>query len=55
MATKEEVEAKYCNICKNKNHCRILCAVVTAALWDLPCEKRLLQMCEEKSRGADNG
>ena len=55
MATKEEIEAKYCNICKNKKQCRILCVVVTADLWDLPCEKRLLQMCEEKRRRADNG
>lgn len=54
MATKKEVEEKYCNKCENKIHCRIPCPLVTATLWDLPCEKELLQMCEEKSRRADN-
>lgn len=55
MATILEVENKYCDKCENKGYCYKPCPLVTAALWDLPCEKELLRECEEKNRRADNG
>lgn len=50
MATISEVENKYCNKCENKSSCINPCPLVTSALWSLPCEQKLLQMCKEKSR-----
>lgn len=53
MATIFEVKTKYCDKCKNKSYCYKLCPLVLAALYDLPCEQELLQMCKEKESKND--
>ena len=53
MATTLEVTTKYCDKCENKSHCHIICSLVLAALYDLPCEQELLQMSKEKEN--ENG
>ena len=40
-----EVKVKYCDKCYNQNHCRTPCPLVSA-LWDLPCEKQIYEMCK---------
>lgn len=44
MAEWNEVKAKYCDNCQNKEHCYTPCPLVNSALWDLPCEKEIYQM-----------
>lgn len=41
-----EVKAKYCDKCYNKNYCHTPCPLVNSALWDLPCEKQIYEMCK---------
>lgn len=53
MATTLEVTTKYCNKCENKSYCYKPCPLVLAALYDLPCEQELLQMCKEKENKND--
>ena len=48
MATILEVTTKYCNNCHHRGYCYRPCAVVIAAMWDLPCEKELLKTEEER-------
>lgn len=43
-----EVETKYCDKCEHQSYCHTPCALVLAALYDLPCEKEILQICKEK-------
>ena len=45
MTEWNEVKAKYCDNCQNKEHCYTPCPLVNSALWDLPCEKEIYQMC----------
>ena len=45
MADMYEVKAKYCDNCRNQYSCHTLCPIVLSALWDLPCEKQLYDMC----------
>lgn len=47
MATTLEVTTKYCDKCENKNYCYKPCPLVLAALYDSPCEQKLLQMCKK--------
>ena len=55
MAEWNEVKAKYCDNCQNKEHCHTPCPLVNSALWDLPCEKEIYQMCTltPKERGGE--
>lgn len=55
MAGLNEVKAKYCDNCQNKEHCYTPCPLVNSALWDLTCEKEIYQMCTHtpKERGGD--
>ena len=41
-----EVKVKYCDKCYNQNHCHTPCPLVNSALWDLPCEKQIYEMCK---------
>lgn len=50
MAAILEVQTKYCNKCQNQSYCLKPYPLVVAALYDLPCEQELLQMCEEKEK-----
>lgn len=40
----EEVSKKYCSRCARKESCINLCALVLAAIWDLPCLGELERM-----------
>lgn len=53
MAEWNEVKAKYCDNCQNKEHCHTPCPLVNSSLWDLPCEKQIYDMCTRipKERG----
>ena len=53
MADYIEVKIKYCDRCFNVNHCHTPCPLVLSALWDLPCEKEIYNMCTRtpKERG----
>ena len=54
MAEWYKVKTKYCDNCKNKRHCHTPCPLVNSALWGLPCEKQILEMCtriKEKDGG----
>ena len=57
MAELNEVKAKYCDKCKSKEHCHTPCPLVNSALWDLPCEKQIFDMCTRtpQKEGFDNG
>ena len=50
MATTLEVTTKYCDKCENKNYCYKPCPLVLAALYDSPCEQKLLQMCKKEGK-----
>lgn len=54
MADMYEVKAKYCDNCKKQYSCHTLCPLVLSALWDLPCEKQIYNMCTRtKERGGE--
>lgn len=56
MAEMYEIKAKYCDNCKNQYSCHTLCPLVLSALWDLPCEEQIYNMCTRtpKERGGEN-
>ena len=56
MAEWNEVKAKYCDNCQNKEHCYTPCPLVNSALFDLTCEKEIYQMCTRtpKEIGGEN-
>lgn len=45
MAEWYEVKAKYCDNCQNQKHCHTPCPLVNAALFELPCENQIYNMC----------
>lgn len=48
MADLIEVKVKYCDRCYHASYCYKPCPLVLSALWDLPCEKELRDMCNKK-------
>ena len=50
MADLIEVKTKYCDRCYHSSYCHRPCALVLSALWDLPCEKEILNLCKKKER-----
>lgn len=50
MAEMYEVKSKYCDNCKKQYSCHTLCPLVLSALWDLPCEKQIYDMCLHTSK-----
>lgn len=48
MADLIEVKTKYCDRCYHSSYCYKPCALVLSALWDLPCEKEIFDLCKKK-------
>lgn len=49
MADLIEVKTKYCDNCYHSSYCYKPCTLVLAALWDLPCEKEIFDLCKKNN------